>query len=83
MFWDEKLERIELGVEIMTGPDIREDEMEKAMRRMKGGKAVGEDYVAIEMLLALDSFSTKKTVVLQMKCTKVVKSVMICANQYF
>ena len=58
LFWDERPEKKELGVE-MTEP-IREDEVEKAMRRMKGGKAVGEDGVAIEMLRALDSFSTKK-----------------------
>ena len=51
MFWDKRPEDIELGVE-MTGPDIREGEVEKAIR-MKGGKA-------IEMLRALNNFSSKK-----------------------
>ena len=59
LFWDETPEEIELGAEI-TGPDIREDEVEKAMRRTKGGKAFGEDVVAKEMLCALDSFSARK-----------------------
>ena len=59
LFWDERPEQLELEVE-MTGPDITEDEVEKAMRRMKGGKAVGEDGVAIEMLRALDRFSIEK-----------------------
>ena len=45
MFWGERPEEIELSVK-MTGLDIREDEVEKAMRRMKGGKILGEDGMA-------------------------------------
>lgn len=41
----------------MSGPDVKEDKVEKAM---KEGKAVGEDGLAIKMLHALDGFSIKK-----------------------
>lgn len=59
MFWDERPEQSELSAE-MTGPDISEYKVEKAKGRMKGGKAVGEDGEAIEMLRALDRFSNRK-----------------------
>ena len=52
MFWDKRPEDIELGVE-MTGPDIREDKVEKAMRRMKGGKVVDENGMARCCLLLI------------------------------
>lgn len=44
----------------MTGCDVTENEVEKEMGRMKGGKAMGEDGVAIEMFRALDRFSIEK-----------------------
>ena len=56
---DERTEFLELDME-MTGPDISESEVEKAIRKMKTGKAIGEDGVAVEMIGALENFSIKK-----------------------
>ena len=41
------------------GPPIMRSEVEAAMKKMKKGKAVGEDGIALEMLLALEEFSTE------------------------
>lgn len=49
--------RDESSESLLSGPDISEDEVEKVM---KGGKAVDEDGMAIEMLRDLDKFNSEK-----------------------
>lgn len=48
MFWDERAEQLQFRVE-MTGPAVNDDGLEKAVRRMKGAKAVGKNRAEIEL----------------------------------
>ena len=60
LFEDDRGEVPQLNNINMGGPPILKDEIEKAMRGMKEGKAVGEDGVNIEMLKAVKDFSIEK-----------------------
>ena len=42
-------------------PDIIEEEVRKALMKMKAGKVVGPDNIAVEMIEALDDFGIAKT----------------------
>ena len=44
----------------MEGPSILKCEIEKAMRKMKTGKAAGEDGIVVEMLRAMGDWGTKQ-----------------------
>ena len=44
----------------MEGPSIFKCEIEKAMRKMKTGKAAGEDGIVVEMLRAMGDWGTKQ-----------------------
>src|SRR5215469_3776404 len=49
------------------GPPILKEEVEDAMNKMKFGKAVGNDGIALEMLKALENFAVEKITTLANK----------------
>src|SRR5215469_11510433 len=49
------------------GPSILKEEVEDAMNKMKFGKAVGSDGIALEMLKALGNFAVEKITTLANK----------------
>ena len=59
LFDDEREERGYITV-TMEGPTILREEIQKAIRKMKGGKAAGEDGIVVEMLRALGDYGSEK-----------------------
>ncbi|XP_014677047.1 PREDICTED: uncharacterized protein LOC106816918 [Priapulus caudatus] len=59
IFSDDRAEMVDL-VYNEEGPTILKEEIVAAMKRMKAGKAVGVDGIAIEMLEALGDFAVDK-----------------------
>ena len=49
------------------GPPILKEEVEDAVNKMKFGKAVGNDGIALEMLKALGNFAVEKITTLANK----------------
>ena len=51
-------------MENKEGPPILKSEVEKALHKMKNGKALGEDQISAEMLKALYDFGIEKLTIL-------------------
>src|SRR5215469_14947789 len=66
LFRDNRQENINIQYN-GEGPPILKEEVEDAMNKMKFGKAVGNDGIAIEMLKALGNFAVEKITTLANK----------------
>src|SRR5215469_15342755 len=66
LFRDNRQENINIQYN-REGPPILKEEVEDAMNKMKFGKAVGNDSIALEMLKVLGNFAVKKITTLANK----------------
>src|SRR5215469_8352859 len=66
LFRDNRQENINIQYN-GEGPPILKEELEDAMNKMKFGKAVGNDEIALEMLKALGNFAVEKIITLANK----------------
>src|SRR5215469_12186722 len=66
LFRDKRQENISIQYN-GEGPPILNEEVEDAMNKMKFGKAVGNDGIALEMLKALGNFAVEKITTLANK----------------
>ena len=59
LFMDDRPANVDINYNV-EGPPIMEEKVQAALEKMKAGKAVGDDGIAVEMLKALGDFAIEK-----------------------
>ena len=59
LFMDDRPADVDINYNV-EGPPIMKEEVQAALQKMKAGKAVGDDGIAVEMLKALGDFAIEK-----------------------